>query len=47
MIRIQGLSVVAERLQKAHRPVHSNARQRPAGAPRPQKRQPAPKFRAA
>jgi len=47
MIRIQGVPVVAERLQKAHRPGRLNARQRPAGAPRSQKREPAPKFRAA
>jgi hypothetical protein len=47
MIRIQGIPVVAERLQKAHRPVRPHARQLRAGAPRPQKRQPATKFRAA
>jgi len=47
MIRIQGIPVVAERLQKANRPVRPHARQLPAAAPRPKKRQPATKFRAA
>jgi hypothetical protein len=44
MIRIQGIPVVAERLQQAHRPVRPHARRLRAGAPRPQKRQPATKF---
>jgi len=47
MIRIQGIPVVAETLQKAQRPVRPHVRQPGAGEPRTQKRQPATKFRAA
>jgi hypothetical protein len=47
MIRIQGIPVVAERLQKAQRPVRPHVGQPGAGTLRPQKRQPATKFRAA
>jgi hypothetical protein len=47
MIRIQGIPVVAERLQKAHRPVRPDAGQPGAGALRPPTHQLATKFRAA
>jgi hypothetical protein len=46
MIHIQGIPVVAERLQKAHRPVRPRARQLRAAAPRSRKRQPPDEFQS-
>jgi len=47
MLRIQGIPIVAERLQKAHHSSRPRAHQLRAGAPRPQKRLPATKVRVA
>jgi len=47
MIRIQGIPIVAERLQKAYHSIRPRAKQLRAGAPRPQKHQPSTKVRVA
>jgi hypothetical protein len=47
MIRIQGIPIVAERLQAAYRAARQPARRFRARAPRPRTRPPATKFRVA